>query len=393
MLRRFLQDRRRRWGLAAAGAAAAAALVYALRPLLPPFVLAVFLAYAVYPAVEALHRRGLSRTWAILLVYALGGLALGAAVAFFLPPFLNELAGLGDEVPRHLERVSRAVAGLAGRYERLRLPPAVRQAVDAGIRQAERDVLGALEAAVGSVLGLFGQAFNLVLAPVIAFYILLDLPRFRARVELLLPAGARAQALTLLREMDRVLAGFIRGQAIVSAAVGVLTGAGLALVGVPFSLVLGLVAGITNLIPYFGPFLGAVPGLLLAAAVSGMTLLKAALVYLAVQQLEAAVLVPRVMGQTVGLHPLALIFALLAGGTAFGLAGLVVAVPAAGLVRVLGSFVLRLLAEEPLPELLAAGGAPGGRPQAGGDGSPARGPAPDGRAEAARGTEAPAEKK
>ncbi len=352
VLRRVLRDRRWRWALATAALLAGAAIVYTLRAVLPPFLLAAFIAYAVYPAVDALDRQGLGRSWAILLVYALGGLLVAGLGTFFLPTFVAELAGLSDEIPRHLSRVGEALSDLEGRYERLRLPPLLRQAVDANLRRVQDNLLASIGAAVRSVLGLFSQAFTILLAPVIAFYILLDLPRFRRQVELWLPAPSRGQARTLLREMDRVLAGFIRGQALVSGAVGVLSGAGLALAGVPFALVLGLIAALTNLIPYFGPFLGAAPGLLLAATVSPGTVAKALLVYVIVQQVEAAVLVPRIMGKTVGLHPLALIFSLLVGGTTLGLVGLILAVPAAGLLRVLLSFVLRWLAEEPLDDTL-----------------------------------------
>lgn len=356
MLRPFLRDRRRRWALATALFLAGVAFLYAVRAVLPPFLLAAFLAYAVYPAVDALHRRGLGRAWAILLVYALGGLLAVGLLAFVMPAFLGELSGLSGTIPGQVSRIGAALSHLERRYDRLSLPPVLRQALDDSVGHLQGRLLAAVGGAVHALLGLFGQAFNLILAPIVAFYLLLDLPRFRRQVELWLPAPSRAQARTLLREMDRALAGFIRGQLIVSAAVGLLTTLGLALVGVPFPLVLGLIAAVTNLIPYFGPFLGAVPGLLLAATASLGLTVRAGLVYLVVQQLEAAILVPRVMGETVGLHPLALIFALLVGGTSFGLAGLVLAVPAAGVLRVLASFVLRWLADEPLPGDERAGG-------------------------------------
>lgn len=343
MLRTLLLHRGWRAALIAAAALASVVFLYSVRMALPPFLVALVIAYALEPAVSYLHRRGLARSWAILVMYILVGLLVGAAVAFVLPVFVSELGRLGQVIPEYIRGVDGFLGGMERRYERWPLPPAVKQALDAQIGRVEGALLASVATLTQGLFALFGQAFTLLVAPILAFYMLLDLPLFRRRIEVWLPAGSRSEAWAFFRDVDRVLGGFIRGQVIVSAAVGLLTAVAMGLLGVPFAAVLGMAAAVLNVIPYFGSFLGAVPGLLLAATVSFALAAKVALAYVAIQQVEAAVLVPRIMGRTVGLHPMALIFALLVGGTYLGVVGLVLAVPAAGLIRVAASFSLRWL--------------------------------------------------
>lgn len=343
MVGRWLADPRWRWGGAALLAALAAMALYAVRAVLPPFLLAFVLAYALHPPVDQLHRMGLRRAWAILLVYALVGLLAGAVIVFVVPLFVNELSGLAETIPRYVSEVQRFLAGLERRFDRIPLPGAFRTLVDEHVARAQAVLLGGISRMVGAVFDLLGQAFTIVLAPVLAFYMLNDLPHFRRQLEASLPPVWRQRVKSFLGELDRVLAGFIRGQLIVSAAVGAMTAAAMGILGLPFALVLGIIAFFTDLVPYFGPFLGAVPGVLLAATTSWTLALKAAAAYLIIQQVEAAVLIPRVMGNSVGVHPLLLVFALLVGGRFFGLAGLLLAVPAAGCLKVAATFLVRWL--------------------------------------------------
>lgn len=325
--------------------------MYSVRAVLPPFFFALVLAYALEPAVSYLHRQGFSRCWAILIVYSLVGLFVAAAIAFILPLFVGELSGLGRMIPEYIRRVEGFLEAMGRRYDRWPLPAIVKETMDTQIGLMEGLLLASVANLTQGAFALFSQAFTLLVVPILAFYMLLDLPLFRHRIEVWLPAGSRSEAWAFLREIDRVLGGFIRGQAVVSLAVGLLTAVAMGLLGVPFAGVLGLIAAVLNVIPYFGSFLGAVPGLLLAGTVSFPLVIKTALAYLVIQQVEASVLAPRIIGHTVGLHPLVLIFALLVGGVYLGLAGLLLAVPVAGLIRVVTSFALRWLsgtAERPL---------------------------------------------
>ncbi len=343
MVGRLLADPRGRWG----GAALLAVLVllglYAVRAVLPPFLLALVLAYTLHPPVDQLHRMGLRRAWAILLVYALVGLLAGTVIVFVVPLFVNELSGLAETIPKYISHVQGIIGGMERRFDRIPLPGAFKTLVDEHVARAQAALLTAISRMVSAVFALLGQAFTIAIAPVLAFYMLNDLPAFRRQLETSLPPVWRQRVMAFLGELDRVLAGFIRGQLIVSAAVGALTAVAMGILGLPFALVLGIIAFFTDLIPYFGPFLGAVPGVLLAATSSWTLALKAAVAYVLIQQVEAAVLIPRVMGNSVGLHPLVLVFALLIGGRFFGIPGLLLAVPAAGCLKVVATFALRWL--------------------------------------------------
>lgn len=346
MLRTLLRDHRRRWGLAALVIVASLIFVYSIRTVLTPFLVAVIVAYALDPAVEYLHRQGLGRAWAILVVYALVGLLAGALVVFVLPVLIREFSGLAETIPEHTGRIQQVLTGLERHYERLALPPIIREALDENLNRLTQAAQAAIGGVVDALIGLFAHTLTIIIVPVLAFYMLLDLPLFRRHMEILLPPLSRGESMAYLREIDRVLSGFIRGQLLVSGIVGSLTGVFLALIGVPFSFVLGLLAAVTNIIPYFGPFLGSAPGIIIAGSVSFPLAVKTMLVYAIIQQIEAAVLVPRIVGMTVGLHPLGLVFALLVGGTYFGVGGLLLAVPAAGIIRVTAGFILRRLGDD-----------------------------------------------
>lgn len=337
---------RGRWVLLAAAIAAGGLLLYSVRAVLPPFVLAAVLAYVLTPPVEALHRRGLGRGWAILLVYSCAGLLVGAVIAFVLPLFVDEMERLAAAIPDYTKRFHSGLAALERRYQRVPLPAGLRAALDAQVGYLEAGLLARINGVVRGIFELFTGALTLVLAPILAFYLLNDLPRFRRRFQVWLPPGARPRLWAFLTDVDRVVAGFIRGQLAVAACVGVMTTAAMLLLGVRYAVVLGLIAAATDLIPYFGPILGALSGMAVAGLESFPLAAKAAMAYLVIQQIENAILVPRIMGSSVGLHPLAIVFAILVGGHFWGLLGMVAAVPAAALVRVTGIALLRWLAEE-----------------------------------------------
>jgi predicted PurR-regulated permease PerM len=342
--------------LLAAGAtlAAAAATVWVFRALLLPFLLAAVLAYLLAPAVQRLAAAGVPRPWAILLCY-LGLAVLAAAfVALVLPDLVAELEALGRAVPALGVRVEAHLARVRAGYERLPLPPGLRAAVDAAVARATRDVEATIRQTTAGLLGWFRVLFAVALAPVLTYYALADLPRMKAGLARLLPPAARQPVLACLADLDRVLAGFVRGELLTALAVGILAAVAAAALRLRFAVTLGLVAALGELVPYLGPVLGAVPALAVAAVQGGLPLVvETGLAYLAVQQIESVVLAPRIVGSSVGLHPLLTVAVLLAGEHVGGLGGLVFAVPAAACLRVLGRHGVRALTALREPRRLA----------------------------------------
>ena len=207
--------------------------------------------------------------------------------------------------------------------------PAVASSTDVSVRDKIERV-----AKVG--VKLFHLLLILVLTPVFAFYLLVDLPHLKQVADGLIPDAARPEVLVLARRMNAAVGGFFRGQLVVALIVGVLASIGLLIIGLPFWLLIGMVAGVFNMIPLIGPYIGGVPALVIALTTQEpITALWVIVVMVAVQQIDNHFISPLVMHRVVKLHPVIVMLALLLGGTLGGFFGLLVAVPTAAILKIL----------------------------------------------------------
>lgn len=305
--------------------------LYQVRQVLLAFLLAVALAYLLEPWVNYLQRLGLSRTWAILSLYAAG---LGAFIVFTLyaaPGLQREIKSLAANLPGY----ARKLEAMLDTYHRAELPATLTAVLRQVEDRLEAVLINGARQFAAALVGLVSQLLNIVLVPVIAFYLLRDKELIVRNLEKSLPLPWREELIPLGATINQILLGFVQGRLLMAGIVGALTSLGLAVVNMDFALILGFLAGIAEIIPYFGPILGAIPALLLALAEGGYMPLYVAAVLMIVQQVESNLIAPKILGDSVGLHPLVVIFALLAGGYLWGVVGLVVAVPLAGITRVL----------------------------------------------------------
>ncbi|MHB8171534.1 MAG: AI-2E family transporter [Thermincolia bacterium] len=310
-----------------------------VRGILLPFILAFLVAYLLQPMVIFLERRGLTRLLAICAVYLfMFGLVMGVAFYGF-PKLISELNQLGEAIPKYTRQIQEVNDSIQLQYSRFALPDSVRMVIDQRIAHGEKGILQLVDKAAGSLLGLFSYIFSFLLAPVLGFYLLKDAEGIRKKLEGSIPTRYRADVLALVRDVDQVVKSFIQGHLMVSFIVGVLTWLGMAIIGMPFALVIGIIAGIADLVPFFGPLIGAVPAVAIGLLQSWQLAGYALLVILIVQQLESNVISPKILGDSLGLHPLVIIFVLLAGGNLYGVVGMVVAVPLAASIRVIGRYV------------------------------------------------------
>ena len=330
-----------RWGwllLAVAGLA----FLYAVRHVLLPFVLGIAIGYLLDPVADRLERLGLPRTLAALVTLAgfflLGGILLGAFWPLFKAQFLGLVAALPGLLAR-LEALYREVlASWAGQLQ------------EWGIAASGHDLGGTLLTEIGGRLGglarellLSGMAVLnllglLLITPVVAFYLLKDWDRITAGVLALVPEDRRARWLGIAGDVDRALAGFVRGQLLVMAADAVLYAAGWLAIGLPYALVLGLLAGLLAIVPFLGPLFALITALAVGFGSWGAdpVMLGAVVgVFLLVQAIEGSVLSPRLVGSQVGLHPVLVLFAVFAGGELAGVLGVFLAVPVAAVALVL----------------------------------------------------------
>jgi predicted PurR-regulated permease PerM len=325
------------WGLCLLGALL---LVWLLGPVLTPFVIAAGLAYVGDPLVDRLQRLRLSRTAAVLVVFAGLTLGFGLLVLLLFPVLEQQSRTLIANLPRY------------GEWLQARLAPLVNALLPEGQRfdaVSLKSLLGEhWQSAGGVASALFLRAFssgtallaliaNLVLIPVITFYMLRDWDHLIARIRGLLPRRALDTATTLARETDAVLGQFIRGQLLVMAALGLIYTLGLWLAGLDLALLIGLGAGLVSFVPYLGVIVGVLTAGVAMLVQTGdpWQLLWIAAVFGVGQALESAVLQPLLVGDRIGLHPITVIFAILAGGQLFGFVGVLLALPAAAAIGVL----------------------------------------------------------
>ena len=344
-------ERLRRAGAVAwsvVGLAALLALVGALawfvRVIWPPLMLAGAIVFLLNPLVTALHARHLPRAVGTGLTY-LGFFVLTGLAALVMIPLAAEQAGdLSAELPQVRRDVEDWVNDRADQTEDWIVSvPRVSEIEDEVESQNQRETPSDRLDRVLEIGGRVAHvALVLILAPIIAFYLLVDLPRIRVAAESLIPPGRRAEVLTVAHRLNAAIGGFFRGQLLVATIVGLIVSVGLALIDLPFWLIVGMIAGLFNIVPLIGPWVGAVPGIVIALSTRDLsTAIWVGGIMAGAQQLDNHFISPLVMRRTVHLHPAAVMLALLAGGTLAGFLGLLLAVPVAATLKILGVHLWR----------------------------------------------------
>ncbi len=332
-------------------------LLWLLGPVLTPFVVAALLAYLGDPLVDRLDRLGLSRTGSVAVVFLLMTLALVGVVLLLIPMLERQISTLSEQFPRYrdwftgtvlpwiTERTGVAIEGIDLEYLYGMLRDHWKQA--GGFAAT---VLGGISR---SGMVIISWLVNLALIPVVAFYLLRDWDVMVEKIRLLLPRSVEPIVSRLSREADSVLGGFLRGQISVMLALGAIYSIGLWMAGIDLALLIGMLAGLVSFIPYLGAIVGVGAGLIAALVQHGdlTHVLLVALVFGAGQTLESVVLTPCLVGDRIGMHPVAVIFAVMAGGQLFGFIGVLVALPVAAVVMV----ILRYLYQEYTASRLYAG--------------------------------------
>jgi predicted PurR-regulated permease PerM len=311
-------------------------MVY-VNPVVPPLLIAVAVVYLLNPLVSALERSGVPRVAGAGIVYVLFLCIVALVVALLVPVVTRQVQAVIDHFPDYLADAQAFVRDIAARFGQepnFRLDAEqVREWLSAGEnRQAVTRYLTGLRSVTTSVIS---GLIIFVLGPVMAFYLLVDLPRLRRGAMALVPPARRTEMRSLMDQIGQAVGGFFRGQLLVALFVGVASSIGLWAIGLPFWLLVGIVAGVFNLVPLVGPFIGGALAVIIAL-ISGQPLkaVWAALVLLAVQQIDNHLISPNVMGRTVQLHPVVVMLALLVGASFAGLFGMLVIVPLVAVAKI-----------------------------------------------------------
>ena len=329
-------------------------LLFAFSSILLPFVVGAAIAYLLDPLAHWFERQGFSRLAATMTILFLFLVVLVALMLLVLPIMANQLILLAENFPAYIERVDALINSiLQSRWaESLGVDSnAVRASLAGFLREGATWLTTVATSLWSGGLAIINILALLVVTPVVAFYLLYDWDRMITIIDSWIPRDSIDEVRGLAREIDRVLAGFVRGQALVSLALGTFYAAGLVLLGVNFGFLIGIVAGIVSFVPYLGSTLGFVVSVgvaLLQFWPDWMMPVATAALFITGQLIEGYILQPYMIGTNVGLHPVWLMFALFAFGLMFGFVGLLVAIPVAAAVGVLVRYALARYLASPL---------------------------------------------
>jgi predicted PurR-regulated permease PerM len=337
------------------------------RVLLPAVVLAIAIVYVLNPVVTWLQRKGLARWMGSCLSYLIVGGLLTLLGFLAIPSLIDQGKDLADDFPRIYDDLSVDVENLVDNFGlTVDLPDYEKLRVD--LEENGGDFFSEQFGRITDLtLSLLESLFLLLIAPVVAFYVLLDLPTLRRKMMDLIPERHQAETRHVATRLGTAVGGFLRGQVLVAIILGVMTSIGFWAIDLPFWLLIGMIAGFLNIIPLVGPWVGGILGVLMALATRDLTTaVSAGLIALVVQQIDNHFISPTVLKATVRIHPAMIILGLIGGATIGGFWGVLLAVPSMAIIKILSGHFWRtrilgqsweeasdaLITERPLGETL-----------------------------------------
>lgn len=321
-------------------------MINGLRSILFTLIISISLAYIINPLVNFLEKKKVKRVFGILLIY-IGILGIIYLISvLIIPAIFKEVKDLVELLPKYTDEISNFSNDFYNNYYKNldNLPFGLNQIKDTienNISNIQEVLLDAASGTMNFIMNFFSKALNVVLIPIIVFYLVKDKDYFKKNVILTIPNKHRTSLISLSREIDYSLGNFIRGQLTIAAFVGTLTAIGLLILDVNYAFTIGLIAGVTNVIPYFGAVIGGGIGMFFAFLDTPIKALWVLILFIVVNQIEGNFLQPKIMGDKVGLHPIIIIIALLVAGNLFGIIGMLIAVPIATTVKIVFSHIIR----------------------------------------------------
>jgi Predicted permease len=321
-----------------------------------PFILAFFLAYALNPLVKFLQQKGARRDWAIISIY-IAILIIGVLVLeLLIPRLIRDLATLIRKLPELINNLQILQSSLYKVLDGWNLPFSP-ELITNEVTERSVNIFKNFFIQLGrSTLKTFSQSLLYILVPLIAYYISRDYPRLKNNILLWAIEHLGNHWTRAFLKIDAVFKYYIRSQLLDILVVGTLFAIGLSLLGFESSILLGFLAGVFNIIPYFGPILGALPLIVFAILKSPWLVLYVIILFFIINQLEVIFLAPRIISFNLNLHPVTVIYLIMLGGAVFGLAGMVFAVPMGAIIGIIIKSIYEICFEkannEPIPENL-----------------------------------------
>jgi predicted PurR-regulated permease PerM len=303
-----------------------------LAAVLAPFVIAMIISYVLNPIVNLINIRSFQRTIAVLLIFAVFITSLTVILMNLIPIFMKQLVELNEHMPGITIKAQNLMDNVKDNQF---LPDSVEKGINAALHKFENGISKLITNNIHGIGNTINMLFIAFIIPFMAFYMLKDFQLIEKSALTFIPLKHRERTVSLLVDIDTTLGSYIRGQFIVCIIVGILAYVGYWIIGMPYLLLLASVVAIFNVIPYLGQYLGAAPALIMASSISWKMVLYVAIVNILVQSLEGNFISPQVVGKTLHMHPLFVIFALLVGGELGGIIGLILAVPCFAVLKVI----------------------------------------------------------
>jgi predicted PurR-regulated permease PerM len=297
-----------------------------------PFLVAALITYLLHPLVEKIHEMGVHRGLAVIIIYTLFFGGIGFALYKGVPVFIKQIRDLTENLPQFADQYRFWLREIQNRTSEW--PMGIHERIEEGIIGFEQRLERLLSTILTNMVNILNSIFVIAIIPFIAFYMLKDFTVLKKAAWYLTPRKWRQQGIQFLKDVNESLGSYIRGQLLVCVIIGTVSSILFWFIDMKYPLLLGFIIGITNVIPYFGPVIGAIPAVIIAATVSMKMVLFIVIIIFALQFLEGNILSPLIVGKSLHMHPLMIMMALLAGGEVSGVVGLILAVPILAIVKV-----------------------------------------------------------
>lgn len=307
-------------------------------------IISLIFSYLLNPIINYLERHNISRGLGIILLYiVVFGIIIAISISF-IPRLGNELKEVLMVLPSYFSTITDFFKDLYDKYYNLENIAPIIENVEGlifdNINRLQEVLLTSMTKLLTGVGSLLNRMISLVLIPILTFYFLKDKDKLINQVFLIIPKNKRSEIKELMTQIDKSLSQFVRGRLILAIYVGVATTVVLLILDINFAIVIGLLTGIADIIPYFGPFLGFVPAVLFAFLDSATKGIWVAVIFILIQWVENNVLGPKIIGDTTGLHPITVLLSLIIAGNIYGVLGMVFVIPVVSILKILFGFFI-----------------------------------------------------
>ncbi|WP_018884083.1 AI-2E family transporter [Paenibacillus massiliensis] len=320
-----------------------------LKTVLLPLILTGVAFYLLNPIVDILERFKVKRAYSIIILYLAVAGIITIIITSVIPVIRDQVTMLVTNVPTYTEQVQLQFEALIGSDFMAQFQSAINIRPEELMRQATTritDIVNGAWTGVGTFLGAVTETLIAVITvPFILFYLLKDRRKLPAYILKLIPTALRESSHRIMTEMNHQVSSYIRGQIIVSFCIGVLLYIGYLIIGLDYSLTLAAIAAFTSIVPYLGPAIAITPALIVAMVTSPIMLLKMIVVWTVVQLIEGKFISPQIMGKSLSVHPITIIFVILTAGNLFGVVGIILAVPGYAVLKVVVTHLYRWFQE------------------------------------------------